>query len=636
MEQIQNQAIFLYEKNISYLQKSHPTLYEKIQNYNLLIAQNEYEENFALEYLDEYFDVQEIKTGAFLYGKNSLEFSNALTQKVDLKTTGGVFSSLMNMGFIDEKLANELENAPLHFHGGLWANAKIIANHCKITNEYLKQYKKFMFLNIGLGLHVQSIIQKLHCEYAFIKEENFEIFRLSLFVCDYENISQSCKLFFSIGSNPDEMKIFQNFLSVKYEYNFYIKFLPFFEDYDNILQTLQHYNLSQDYVSYPYNALLLKMIKAPFYLSQNKPFLNLLPDKLTCIFKNKPVLILASGPSSSKYLNELLSIKDKFTIISPISNLKFLQQNNITPDIIAHIDPQEDIIENLLNGVEIERFKDCICLFSASVPQKLVQNFQNSFFIANEYTHKVGFGYLGAPSIGEYLYALMLLLGANEIYLLGVDLALDSQTLQTHTSSHAFTSQPKVVQNTSNLHINDSVFYVKGNFENQVPTLSKFKMSIDQFEVFTNFYKKTQNVYNLSDGAYLEGAKPTKFSEIDLKNASSLSKSELNEYFKGISSDVLRTQDLAYFKQQLKLAKKLKNKIISHNFDNFDKIKALLHVKDFDLTRIYEDFLKLSLCYIFDIQNKNEDPKQAFIYLKQSILKITNTYIDSISLVVKT
>ena len=63
----------------------------------------------------------------------------------------------------------------------------------------MKKLYKFIFLGVGLGLHLTTIHEKLQSNVYFIVEEDLELFRLSLFVTNYKDMSShGAQLLFSI------------------------------------------------------------------------------------------------------------------------------------------------------------------------------------------------------------------------------------------------------------------------------------------------------------------------------------------------------------------------------------------------------------------------------------------------------
>ena len=94
MEDIAQQALVTFQKNLTYLQTYHSPIYEKIVLLNALIEEGQYTEHYALEYKEEgYFDILELATNQYLYNENSLQGAQKVIQAYDLKKTGDVFKA---------------------------------------------------------------------------------------------------------------------------------------------------------------------------------------------------------------------------------------------------------------------------------------------------------------------------------------------------------------------------------------------------------------------------------------------------------------------------------------------------------------------------------------------------------------
>jgi len=70
----------------------------------------------------------------------------------------------------------------------------------------VKKSKKIAFLGTGLGTHITSIVKKLKPKKILISEKNIQIFRCSLFITDYESLSEISKIIFSIDKKLDSSK----------------------------------------------------------------------------------------------------------------------------------------------------------------------------------------------------------------------------------------------------------------------------------------------------------------------------------------------------------------------------------------------------------------------------------------------
>lgn len=631
MQDIQQQVIATYQKNLEYLQQHHCDLHNKLIALETALASEQYNERYSLEYKEGYFDVLEISSGDFLYGENSLLYSQQIVDMTDFRKTGGVFQAQKYADFSPE-MPDIIDKSELHFHNALWATAKIIEYsklHASKTTTSMHTIYKNIFIGSGLGLHIPEICHKLHTKIAFIQENNLELFRLSLFVTDYAKLSKDVKLFFSIMDNESEERLlFVNFLEMGNNYNLYLKHIPFIKNYEPKLSNFQTHLLSQPHISYGYSAILLCAVDAPRYLAQNYAFIDLSRRYDNTIFSNKPVLFLFSGPSTGKNIEWIQANHHRFIIATALSTCRLLQKYDILPDIVFHIDPGQKQTEALFEGLDTKKiFQNSFCIFSSNVDPHTVNKFDRNriYFIEHGSQYKQGFEELTAPSVGEYAYAVALLFGTTNLFLLGLDQALDPETLQSHSSMHPYSVTGSDQEDDSVYNYTTAYEYVRGNFLPMVPTLVLYKLSIQELNRFTRMMKrKTQNVYNLGNGAYFEQTVPLPMQNQDWTFYPPLNRAEvttsLKDFFDTISSNEFRAVDKNILQYQIQEAKKLLFLITKHKkqkslsttsyLDSIAKLSwALSDMKSESksyLAEVYYDYFKTVLSYIFDLFNTKE------------------------------
>lgn len=436
-----------------------------------------------------------------------------------------------------------------------------------------------------------------------------------------------------------------------------MKHIPFTLDYQLELQRLQGHVLSQSYVAYGYSAMLLRFVDSPRYLVQGYSFLNVNKRHTDNIFTDKPVLLLFSGPSTSKNIDWVIANRDRFVIISPLSACRLLHHHNITPDIVVHIDPGENT-SFLFEGLDTQKyFKNSHILLASNVDEITLQRFDrtNVHMIEQGTFYKKGFGRLSAPSVGEYSYALFLIFGATKLFMLGVDLALDSETLQTHGGFHAFETKGEINNQNASLDPNTTISYIKGNFRESVPTLAAYRLSLSQIEIFTDTLKRDHHhIYNLSDGAHLKGCEPLRFDEYNWSQFSLLNyvdlHQKLDDFFHTIGSDNFNDDDKGQIKHQVKEAKKLEKIIKQHQKKKFANaqsyLKSLsqlsLELSDMDyktrsdLAQVYYEYFSIIMSYIFDLfntqelKNPNKHVTNLNTLLIKQLLKMSTLYITKL------
>lgn len=659
MDDISTKALNTFTKNMKYLEENHKPIFEKISLLNQLIEEGHYNEHYALDYKEEgYFDVCELATNEFLYKSNSIEAAKRVVDAIDLKRTGAVFKGQKYVYATDEQ-AEEIDKSELAFHHSLWGTIKLINYVSKFAppQSYMNRVHKIIFLGIGLGLHLEGVIQKLNPQVIFIKEKNLETFRLSLFVTDFATIASGKFLFFSIAEQEDEERItFIEFLNKGNNYNLHLKHIPFTLDYQQDLQQLQTHVLSQSYINYGYSAMLFRFITSPRYLAQGYSFLNVSKLQQDTIFTQKPVLLLFSGPSTSKNIEWVKKNHERFIVVSALSTCRLLQRNGITPNVIIHIDPGENTAL-LFEGLEENYFKDAMILLASNVDEATVKRFDPNriHFIEQGTLYKKGFGRFSAPSVGEYTYGLSMIFGGKDIFLLGVDLALDPETFQTHGDYHPFQVTAQHNEHSASLNPNESITYVKGNFIDQIPTISAYKISIEQAAIFTSMLKNDHHrIYNLGNGAYLEGCEPLRFGDYNWELFAPLEREslqkDLSNFFCEIGSKEFRAEDKAQIKYQVQEAKKLEKAIKQFQKKKFVNAEAYLvsltqfswNLSDMeykthsDLAQVYYEYFSIITSYIFDLFNTKElsNPNKHVVNINTiliaQLLKMSRLYISKL------
>ncbi|MDD3342347.1 MAG: DUF115 domain-containing protein [Sulfurospirillaceae bacterium] len=662
MHDIEKLALQTFQENLKYFEENHKPIYEKLTLLNQLIDDGTYKEHYALEYKEEgYFDVLEISSNEWLYGENSIEYSKRIVENLNLKRTGAVFKAHKYV-YANEEQADYIDKSELSFHNSLWATIKIINYTQAYTGPetYMSKVQKVIFLDVGLGLHLEGVLKKLNPQVIFIKEKNLELFRLSLFVTNYKLLTQNYYCYFSIADEEmPERVIFTQFLDKGNNFNLNMKHIPFNLNYEPQLRRLQGHVLAQDYISYGYSAMLLRFIDSPHYLSQNYSFVNVNQLHSQNIVSEKPILLLFSGPSTLKNIEWVKANRCRFIVVSALSTCRILQHHNISPDVVIHIDPGADTTASLFEGINDakEYFKGTIVLLASNVDETTVQRFDREkiHFIEQGTTYKKGFGRLSAPSVGEYSYGLFLIFGAKKVFLLGIDLALDSETLQTHGGFHAYQKQGEIDEKNASLDPTASVDFVRGNFLDQVPVLAPYKISHMQFEVFTDTLKsETTAVYNLSNGAYLKGAEPLHTQDFNWEQFEILNQSQIHEklmhFLKNISEAEFNEADRGQIKHQITVAKKLEKIIKQFAKKKFVHAEAYLaaigklswdlsdmdYKRQSDLAQVYYEYFPIVLSYIFDLfntkdlNNPNKHVTKINALLIRQLFKISELYITKL------
>lgn len=660
MESIQQQAIHTFQENLSYLREVHPNVFKKVDILNHAIENGSYKEKYSLEYKNGYFDVLDLQTNHYLYNQSSIEHAKTLTKQVNFKKSSSVIESFYKQHLTQEDV-DRYDSKPPKLDP-LFAAAKIIyyANSVSSENDEMKYIQKYIFCGVGLGLHIPPIQNKTKSQQLFIMEDNLELFRLSLFITNYKELSTKAKLFFSIMDDEVDFKnSIEYFYVVGFNNNHYLKYSLFSQSDLPKIKRIQRFIVSNVFLSYPYSDTLRSHLKSPEYLVEGYPFIDFSNIHKNSPFSDKPLLYLAAGPSldsNSKWLQEN---KDKFYIVSVLAAVKTLFKLDVKPDIVIHIDDKA-ISVNFLDGVDRKSFFDkTVFIFSSTVSRNVLESFEkeNVFFFDKSSSYKKDFGALTSVSVGETGYAISLLMGAKELYLLGLDLALDPQTKRSHAEGHMSSSILEHDKDDDYLSLHKSLLDVKGNFLATVPTTTTLSLSITYFNEFSDKYLiNNQNVYNLSNGAYLKGAIALKTEDINTTGFSDLAQQEkfeaINKFLKEISQCGANEKDIKSLEEHIQEALRIKMHVLNFkkaaptsNYESYMKAFYILSTeminekstKKYAVNTIFYSYLPLVSGYIFNIfntknlKNSKRHLKKIHEIFSEQVMKILDLYIDTMS-----
>jgi hypothetical protein len=630
MEDIELKALQTYQKNLTYFQNYHPELFQKLSLLEIAIESGEYTPAYDLIYQDGYFDIYDLKHKNFFYGKDSIEESKRIVKRVNGSKKESVIETFYRVEMTSE-VASEIDAAPLDYNP-LRASATLInyVDEIGTYSGHIKQIFKYLFLGVGLGLHLEGIHNKIKAPVYFIVEDNIEIFKLSLFVTDYSLLGESSEVFFSIMESDDAFRTqFYGFLEKGFIDNSYLKYTMFSESYLEKVKIMQDYIVTQSSNLFPYSKQLAQSIEVPYYLVNGYKFLDISQHHSASPLGEKPLLLIAAGPSLGYNEAWLKEHHHRFTIITILSALKTLQRLGIKPDIITHLDAHLELSMRFFKDLDMEFFKDALILFAADVAKEVTDIFDKErvylFELSTEYIKEYAQVIPGA-SIGEVAYSLSLILGSRELYLLGLDLALDPRSGATHAADHFRSEKLDLDKNSNFGSLTQTLFEVKGNLLERVPTTSVLKTSIERLDSGTDAFKQEdQQIYNLSNGAYFEGTIPMKIDSLDMNRLSPIDKDtnrqQLYNFFDQISDATYFARHRTILTSKLELARELKKvimdyetKVFLNETEYFRGIHELMlelggdkkSVLEEDLYNIFSLYFRLVMGYISDMFNTKE------------------------------
>ena len=644
-----------FHDNISYIQTNHPELFSKLSALDSAIEHGHYREKYELVYEDDNFDVVEKSTNNYLYNKNSSTHATLASKSIDYKLNDNLFESFHKHIISDKELKRYEKEPPFEHPMSGFAPIMHYTQKNSQKNKTLRTIDKFIFFGVGLGLHISSIHKKISSKVYYIIEDDLELFRLSLFSTNYKNIATDATLIFSIFENNNEFLVSAtHFLETKNYYNHYIKYFHLLSHNSEKRNQFHIAIASQSHLLFFYNNLLTQYLKPLDYLFSEYQFLNktfTLSDKY---FDKKPFLLIAAGPSLQKNIKWLKKNHKNFTTVAVSATLSFLEKENISPDIITHLDAFEAATVHFKKIKSFKFIKKSICFFSARTPKEITSMFKKEqlFFFENGTQYKANSLKPSAPCIGSLSYQLLLLLKAKNIYLLGLDLAIDSKTGSTHSGSHEYKKTLGTKENAfdnSLMTYKESLFEVAGNLDKKVLTTPHFQTSIFSINYFTSMLKeKDQYIFNLSSGALFLAIIPVNINKINLKLNNIDIVAHLHKKCLDNASTNCDKNDIQNIKNKIINAKDIYNIILMHRDtyklnkkEYLNSLEALIikttaNLEKYELGRILDTYFNYILSYIFDffntcnLQDEDFHIKNIDKLLTNHILDIVSFYIDRV------
>lgn len=616
MSNIEQECLNYYTNNLLFFEEHFPEIAKKINLFSKAIELDMYQEKLILEYKDDnYFDIKSIKNDIYFYGKDPAK--DAIQIKSDFKfDESNSFNNLRRLN--PPKKYKEEKDITLSGHQYIFPLYNYSNKYSQDLSKQYKKIEKFIFIGTGLGFHIPKLIEKINAKAYLIIEPNLELFRLSLFVTDYSTIVDDPEdIFFSIAeSNSEFDTTFNNFYKKYKLLNHWFKFHCLMEGYHHYFDMIANILDRQDPLKFPYSILLQSAQRNIRRMNENYHFISY--DKN--ILKRYPVCLVAPGPSlEAGGIDWLKKHHEKFIIIALAASLKKLEKYNIKPDIITSVDPHK-IIENQFQLNDETIYKDSIFLCSSNTHPDILEKFEKEqtflypgiFNIGTPNQHP-----LGGTSVGEVSYGLSLLLGAQELYLFGTDVAFDPKSGASHSKEHIHYTERELkktdIKEFQSITTND-IIEVEGNFEDKVYTSRIFYSMINYYNQYTQMLKKEQKIFNTTNGAKLNDIDPIKYEDINIPDAA-INKEELHnsliKQFDQTSKDDFTAferecadKDIAVIDNCLLNIRKYKKKKFK-TYDNFQYDRLTLLIDNGNLTKsLHYNFLAGSINSYQDIADK--------------------------------
>ena len=548
IEEIQNTMFLIYSKNLNFFKNDYPEIYMKILD---LEKKNIYE--YSIDFINNHFELVNNKN-EYIYNCDPYYDAEYRLKNIN---EGSSFSLIKTDKEYDQVKTYDFRIDPY----------AILNNYIEIIkNKNVCINQKCIFLGSILGLHISSIVKESDFKIFLIIEDNLEIFRLSMFLNDYEDISIKKKIFFMINEKNKSDKII-DLLQISPEYNNKIRFELASEKDFYLIEEVLNIFLQENEINYPFSEYLISYIRGITYIKNNYNLLKL--NTSYSILKGHRILFLGGGLSFEKEIDFIIRNKNNFLIVCVAAVLKILEKYDIVPIIIITSDSSNVIKEQFL--VNDKYYTNSIILASNKTDENVIRLFskENVFLFNDSLELFNDTGVNTGVNVGNIGYSILLKLGVDSIYLLGFDACIDQNSKKSHSTKIETTEYKsfdlfKEEKVSSETHL----IKVKGNFRSFVYTTNHFKGMIDSFVKMKNDFNV--NAYNLSDGAFLDGIKPLKPSNLSFNSLYTTNNEIiLKKGFRKISKNDFTTLELSLINNEKGLIEQLKDLDKLELYSNF-------------------------------------------------------------------
>ncbi|MCV6607345.1 MAG: DUF115 domain-containing protein [Campylobacterales bacterium] len=380
----------------------------------------------------------------------------------------------------------------------------------KLQFSGYKQLPATLFLGISGGLHVEYLLHKYEILHSvLLYEPDTDLFTLSCYFLDYSLLYEKTNEFSCYvvvkGFIPND--VVKDFYASRLISNTFIRFehYAYRDKYiDDAIQiseeasktSMRGWGTYEDEVIGVNNKLNWLDPKNPKY-----PFLSQKKDI------GAPIAVVGNGPSLNFLLPFLKENQDNLIILSSGTALSPLKKNGIEPDFQVEIE-RMDHVKAWLEDAGLEKTPligaDIIHETTLDTSKETYLFIRTAAAAQEIYSPKFSLD-MANPLVGNAGTALALNF-SKEVYLCGLDMGFKEDSKQHAKGSKYDDMDDKSVEKIP----------TRGNLSTNIYTNSLFSLSKISMEYLIHNEKDCQ-VFNLSDGAYVNGTIPKEFQDIKLK-----------------------------------------------------------------------------------------------------------------------
>lgn len=571
--QVKFQLAEQFEKNLKAFKQFSPSIYEQYKNYQ--------PQKFALGIDDEGgLNLFEKATGNSVYPENAKSFCQ--------KQVKAYIKNPINC----KNILNPKYTVPFFHQDHIEKFYETICENSFDFNGDINKTIGFFYINsIGVGYHLEELVEKLDIKHFFIFEPEKDLFYASLLTIDWLSIlnkytqkGYSLNIFIEkskehcMHSLNTLVSVYglhstaNSFLYLHLDSEENTNFYQFFKENYSYLFTGVGY-IEDEQVGLAHTLTNIK--STPIYHKQEG--LKNLP----------PALIIGNGASLDEKIDFIKEIQDKVIIFCCGSTLSTLVDVGITPDFHVEMERTYDVYKSITSYANEDFLKKITLLGLNTLSPAVVNSFKDSYLFLKQ--NDTGSQYIKEhdirtekstlyncnPTVTNCGVAIAKELGFKNLILCGVDLGVISE--HKHHSKHSAYYDTK---NPEFNKIKEDEFPLnsKGNFTKSIKTSIVLNASRHNMERVISDNPELV-IFNMSNGAFIKGSLPSTEKNININDFTHTNQHEKEELVNLMKMHFFKKIDLANGFSNQEIYENLINKAIAIlddiNTDALDKENAL-------------------------------------------------------------
>lgn len=551
--------------------------------------------------------------------------------------------------------ADDLEN-PINF-----VHVKYLNQMTTLVNEVSEAHKHELILpeavnmmvcfGLGLGYYLPLMLEKHSVKRLYIYEPEHDFFYGSLFAIDWAGIlaqldETGSSLHLCLGANEDDFfaDISEELINKgRYDATFSFCYKHYAtEQMDNALKKFNKQSFEVAFGLGFFDDSLLALSHQYHNLNNQVPILAATTPLAE--YCDKPVFILANGPSLDEHIDYIIANRDKVILASCGTTLRALYQYGIKPDF--HLEMERTrMTHSVLKSVGDDDFVRSIPLLTLNtISPDVLDLFERKIMglkMVEPSTEMLTNPELACdsdelaqlifcnPTVANLALSFFVRAGFNKVYLFGVDLGFSSDAHHSKKSIY-YDNDGKDKQFFDKKAL--STLTAPGNRVDEVETTVIFQMSARGLERLLNRHPEV-TCYNLGNGIKISNAPLIDSADIQLPDSIMDKEVFVNEFFAhyAVKSDNIAQQYADLLQQNLftsfvEQMLSILDEVVSSRYDALNQLHQqfiLLHSKYGTKDAYLADMLRGTLqhCHasLIKMLLLPSDPAQGLVYYQQGI-----------------